>query len=53
MPKTRNALLGLIVLCITLLCSLWLVKDSLCEFQYQKGDLNVLVHFVVYETAVR
>ncbi len=27
MPKNNTALAGLIVLCITILCGLWLVRD--------------------------
>ncbi|EHH1077213.1 Hok/Gef family protein [Vibrio parahaemolyticus] len=52
MPKNKTALAGLIVLCITFLCGLWLVRDSLCEVRYQDGSTSFLAHFVVYE-AVR
>lgn len=53
MPKNKTALAGLIVLCFTFLCSLWLVRDSLCEVRYQDGGTSFLAQFVVYETAVR
>jgi len=53
MPKNKTALAGLIVLCFTFLCSLWLVRDSLCEVRYQDGSTSFLAQFVVYETAVR
>lgn len=53
MPKNKTALAGLIVLCFTFLCSLWLVRDSLCEVRYQNGSTHFLANFVVYETAVR
>lgn len=53
MPKNKTALAGLIVLCVTFLCSLWLVRDSLCEVRYQDGGTSFLAQFVVYETAVR
>ncbi len=52
MPKTKVTLTGLIVLCLTFLCGLWLVRDSLCEVRYQDGSTNFLAHFVAYE-AVR
>lgn len=50
MPKNNTALAGLIVLCFTILCGLWLVRDSLCEVRYQDGNTSFLAHFVVYET---
>ncbi|HHB1579629.1 Hok/Gef family protein [Vibrio parahaemolyticus] len=50
MPKNNTALAGLIVLCITILCGLWLMRDSLCEVRYQNGSTSFLAHFVVYET---
>ncbi|TCT61893.1 Hok/Gef family protein [Vibrio crassostreae] len=52
MPKNKTALAGLIVLCVTFLCSLWMVRDSLCEVRYQDGRTKFLAQFVVYE-AVR
>ncbi|MCW8336548.1 Hok/Gef family protein [Vibrio paucivorans] len=50
MPKNKTALPGLIVLCVTFLCGLWLVRDSLCEVRYQNGSTRFLAQFVVYET---
>ena len=50
MPKNNTALAGLIVLCVTILCGLWMVRDSLCEVRYQNGNTSFLAHFVVYET---
>ena len=38
MPKSKTALLGLIVICITLLCFTWLVRDSLCELNIKDGN---------------
>ena len=49
MPKNKTALAGLIVLCLTFLCGLWLVRDTLCEVRYQDGNTSFLAHFVVYE----
>ncbi|MFM2666731.1 Hok/Gef family protein [Vibrio mediterranei] len=50
MPKNNTALAGLIVLCVTILCGLWMVRDSLCEVRYQNGNTRFLANFVVYET---
>ncbi len=50
MPKNNTALAGLVVLCFTILCGLWMFKDSLCELQYKQKDTYVLARFVVYET---
>ncbi|WP_369686253.1 Hok/Gef family protein [Photobacterium leiognathi] len=36
MPK-RNFPTGLLIVCLTLLVALALVRDDLCEFQYQDG----------------
>ncbi|MFM2623587.1 Hok/Gef family protein [Vibrio owensii] len=52
MPKNKTALAGLIVLCLTFLCGIWLVRDSLCEVRYQNESTSFLAQFVVYE-AVR
>ncbi|MGD1439463.1 Hok/Gef family protein [Vibrio harveyi] len=50
MPKSKTALAGLTVICITVLVGLWIVRDSLCEVQYKGGNTNFLARFVVYET---
>ncbi|HHY0626527.1 TPA: Hok/Gef family protein [Vibrio parahaemolyticus] len=42
MPNKKYALLGLITVCITALCALWLVRNSLCEFEYHTANTNVL-----------
>ena len=36
MPK-RNVSTGLLIVCLTLLVALALVRDDLCEVQYQDG----------------
>ncbi len=53
MPKNKTALAGLIVLCFTFWCGLWLVRAPFCEVRYQDGGTSFLAQFVVYETAVR
>ncbi|EHJ9985278.1 TPA: Hok/Gef family protein [Vibrio parahaemolyticus] len=50
MPKTKTALAGLIVLCLTLLCGLWMVRDTLCDIHYQDDHSRFEANFVVYET---
>ncbi|EJE4188617.1 Hok/Gef family protein [Vibrio parahaemolyticus] len=42
MPDKKYALLGLITVCMTALCALWIVRDSLCEFKYHNANTNVL-----------
>ncbi len=42
MPDKKYALLGLITVCMTALCALWIVRDSLCEFEYHNANTNVL-----------
>ncbi len=42
MPDKKYALLGLIIVCMTALCALWMVHDSLCEFEYHNANTNVL-----------
>ncbi|QIR94021.1 type I toxin-antitoxin system Hok family toxin [Vibrio alginolyticus] len=48
MPNKKYALLGLITVCITALCALWMVHSSLCEFEYHTANTNVLAT-LVYE----
>jgi len=50
MPKSKTALMGLIVICTTILCGLWIVRDSLCEVRYKDEGTDFLARFVVYET---
>ncbi|ENY3838634.1 Hok/Gef family protein [Vibrio vulnificus] len=38
MPRSKTALLGLIVVCITILCFTWLLRDSLCGLQFRDGN---------------
>ncbi|MFA0156837.1 Hok/Gef family protein [Vibrio sp. 10N.261.46.A3] len=49
MPKSKIALMGLVVVCITVLCGLLIVRDSLCEVRYKDGNTDFLARFVVYE----
>jgi hypothetical protein len=42
MPDKKFALIGLITVCMTALCALWIVRDSLCEFEYHNANTNVL-----------
>ncbi|PSU44275.1 protein pndA [Photobacterium frigidiphilum] len=44
----RTALIGLIVICITILGFTWMVRDSLCELQIKNGDSVFLAH-LAYE----
>ncbi|EIT7126711.1 Hok/Gef family protein [Vibrio parahaemolyticus] len=53
MPKSKTALAGLVVICITVLVELWLVRDSLCEVRYKDEHNDFLARFVVYETMVK
>jgi len=49
MPKSKTALMGLVVACVTVLLWTWLVRDSLCELRYKDGTTDILARFVVYE----
>ena len=49
MPKSKIALMGLVVICFTVLCGLFIVRDSLCEVRYKDGSTDFLARFVVYE----
>ncbi len=42
MPENKTALYGLITVCMTVLCALWIIRDSLCEFEYHNAHTNVL-----------
>ncbi|ENM5730732.1 Hok/Gef family protein [Vibrio mimicus] len=53
MPKSKTALMGLVVICITVLVGLWIVRDSLCEVRYQDAHTDFLARFVVYEPMVK
>ncbi|MGR5299359.1 Hok/Gef family protein [Vibrio mediterranei] len=52
MPKSKTALAGLIVICITVLVGLFIVRDSLCEIRYKDAHTDFLARFVVYETTM-
>lgn len=41
MPRNKTALLGLIVICVTILCFTWLVRDSLCELHFKGGSSDI------------
>lgn len=49
MPRNKTALLGLIVICITILCFTWITRDSLCELRYKDGD-SVISATLAYES---
>ncbi|WP_082041640.1 Hok/Gef family protein [Vibrio jasicida] len=49
MPKSKTALLGLIVICLTVLCFTWMVRGSLCELQFKDGN-SVISATLVYES---
>ncbi|WBM68888.1 Hok/Gef family protein [Buttiauxella sp. WJP83] len=40
--SSKNRLFSLIVICLTILMIIFLVKDSLCEFHYRKGSIEVV-----------
>ncbi|EGQ7810367.1 Hok/Gef family protein [Vibrio parahaemolyticus] len=42
MPDKKYALIGLITVCITALCALWMIRNSLCEIEYHNGKTNIL-----------
>ncbi len=41
-------LIMLIVVCVTILCFVWMVRDSLCGFRIEQGN-TVLVATLAYE----
>ncbi|EJP5458714.1 Hok/Gef family protein, partial [Escherichia coli] len=47
MPQ-RTFLMMLIVVCVTILCFVWMVRDSLCGFRVEQGN-TVLVATLAYE----
>ena len=47
MPQ-RTFLMMLIVVCVTILCFVWMVRDSLCGFRIEQGN-TVLVATLAYE----
>lgn len=49
MPQ-RTFLMMLIVVCVTILCFVWIVRDSLCGLRLQQGN-TVLVATLAYEVA--
>ncbi|PKF50237.1 Hok/Gef family protein [Enterovibrio nigricans] len=50
MPKSKTALAGLVVICVTVLVGLWIVQDSLCEVRFKNEQTDILARFVVYES---
>ncbi|EGU34603.1 MULTISPECIES: Hok/Gef family protein [Vibrio] len=49
MPRNKTALLGLTVICLTILCFTWMVRDSLCELQFRDGN-SVISATLAYES---
>lgn len=47
MPQ-RTFLMMLIVICVTILCFVWMVRDSLCGLRLQQEN-TVLVATLAYE----
>ncbi|EKQ6923933.1 Hok/Gef family protein [Escherichia coli] len=47
MPQ-RTFLTMLIVVCVTILCFVWMVRDSFCGFRVEQGN-TVLVAMLAYE----
>ena len=45
----KTALIGLIVICITILSFTWMVRDSLCELQIKDGN-TVFLATLAYES---
>ncbi|WP_150143363.1 Hok/Gef family protein [Candidatus Enterovibrio escicola] len=45
----QTALIGLIVICITILSFTWMVRDSLCELQIKDGN-TVFLATLAYES---
>ncbi|HDD9626654.1 TPA: Hok/Gef family protein [Escherichia coli] len=43
----RTFLTMLIVVCVTILCFVWMVRDSLCGFRVEQGN-TVLVATLAY-----
>ncbi|EGU40750.1 small toxic membrane protein HokA [Vibrio scophthalmi LMG 19158] len=41
MPRSKTALLSLIVICLTILCFTWMMKDSLCEVYIKDGNSEI------------
>ena len=39
----RNALLGVLVVCITIVVIIWMTRDSLCELHVKQGNTDIAV----------
>ncbi|MFP2513716.1 MULTISPECIES: Hok/Gef family protein [Buttiauxella] len=39
--SSKNRLFSVIVICLTILMIIFLLRDSLCEFHYRKGGMEV------------
>ncbi|EBW6765642.1 Hok/Gef family protein [Salmonella enterica subsp. enterica serovar Winslow] len=47
--KYRYALWGLVALCFTVLCLVWMLKDRICEISISDGNM-VLRAVIAYES---
>lgn len=50
MPRSKTALVGLIVICITLITLTWMLQGSLCELRVQGGHVLTLALTLAYES---
>lgn len=50
MPRTKTALVGLIVICLTLVTLTWILRGSLCELRVQGGHVLSLALTLAYES---
>ena len=50
MPRTKIALAGLTIVCITLLILTSMLKGSLCEFELHGGSVLSLAFSLAYES---
>nr|WP_234498064.1 Hok/Gef family protein [Vibrio maritimus] len=49
MPRNKMALLGLMVICMTILCFTWMARGSLCELHFKDG-YSVISATFAYES---
>lgn len=49
LSKYRYALWGLVALCFTVLCLVWMLKDRICEISISDGNM-VLRAVIAYES---
>ncbi|EIA0806854.1 Hok/Gef family protein [Vibrio vulnificus] len=50
MPRSKTALVGLIVICLTLITLTWMLQGSLCELRVQGGHVLTLALTLAYES---